>query len=102
MGKNLLNSYVLQSIQEISNDLPGWDIHDIDSFIESFKYAAKEGGISNDYKWLYKNGEINYSFPFFYGDEHLFKLLDNDEEKIKKFLYEEMYRRIHEKLKSFE
>lgn len=102
MGKNLLNPYIIQSIRNISKDLPWQVIHDIDSLIESFKYAEKEGDSSNDYTWLYRTGEINYSFPFFYGDEYLFKLLDNDEEKIKKFLYEEMYRRIHEKLKSFE
>lgn len=53
-----------------------------------------------DYYEIFDRFYIN--FPFFYGDEYLFKLLDNDEEKIKKFLYEEMYKRIHEKLKSFE
>lgn len=42
---------------------------------------------------------IDYSFPFFYGDEYLFKLCDNDEAKIKRFLYENMYERIAQLLK---
>lgn len=43
--------------------------------------------------------EFYISFPFFYGDEHLFKLCDNDEAKIKRFLYENMYERIVQLLK---
>ena len=40
----------------------------------------------------------SYNFPFFYGDEYLLKLFDNDEELIKKYMYDEMYKRIVEKL----
>lgn len=43
--------------------------------------------------------EFYINFPFFYGDEHLFKLCDNDEAKIKHFLYENMYERIMQLLK---
>lgn len=43
--------------------------------------------------------EFYINFPFFYGDEYLFKLCDNDETKIKRFLYDAMYDRIARLLK---
>lgn len=53
-------------------------------------------------RWLpYYPGDFdkfNIKFPFFYGDEYLFKLCDNNEEIITKYLYDEMYKRIFEKL----
>lgn len=66
-------------------------------FIKEF--PDMKSSYDDEFPWVEVIGETNYLFPFFYGDEHLFKLFDNDEEQIKKYLYEEMYRRIHDKLK---
>ena len=71
---------------EVYNKLPSNNIFTI----VDFKKAVPEYIFETRCNY---RANINYNFPFFYGDEYLLKLCDN-EETIKKYLYDEMYKRI--------